>query len=231
MILRRLAVVPIIVILAVAAPMRTLAQEHEPSAHHGFSDVQHWLKVFESPERDRWQKPDEVVKAMGLKPGETVVDIGAGTGYFTRRFAAAVAPNGRAIGLDVELGMVEQMKKDAAARGLKNYEARVVKPDDAGLANDSVDVIFLCDTFHHIENRPAYFRKLIPAFRPGGRLVIVDFHKRELPIGPPPAHKVSRAQIVTELREAGYKLVASRDFLPYQNFLEFAPASPPSPLP
>jgi ubiquinone/menaquinone biosynthesis C-methylase UbiE len=201
------------------------AEEHpQGPEHHRFQDTEHWVQVFESPERDRWQQPDEVVKALGLKPGETIVDLGAGTGYFTRRFAAAVAPNGRAIGLDVEPGMVDHMREDARERGLADYDARVVKPDDPGLAPSSVDVVFLCDAYHHIDDRPDYFRKVRAALKPGGRVVDVDFKKQPLPVGPTPAHKVAREQVIKEMQRAGYRLAREHDFLPYQYFLEFEPA-------
>ncbi len=213
----------LIIAVTLAASHSVRAQVAEPSAHHSFSNVEHWAKVFESPERARWQKPEEVVRELNLKPGETVVDIGAGTGYFTRRFAAAVGPSGRAIGLDAEPAMVAYMRKDAAKRGLKNYQARVVKPDDAGLAPDSVDLIFLCDTFHHLEDRSEYFRRLIPALKPDGRIAIVDFHQRPIPVGPPAAIKVSLTEVQAEMKKAGYKMTRSYGFLPYQYFLEFEP--------
>jgi ubiquinone/menaquinone biosynthesis C-methylase UbiE len=222
--LKRATIVPILVIaIGIAAAGVALAQVAEPSAHHSFSNIEHWAKVFESPERDAWQKPDKVVKALDLKPGETVVDIGAGTGYFTRRFAAAVAPTGRAIGLDVEPAMVEYMRKDARTHKLSNYEPRLVKPDDAELAPASVDVIFLCDAYHHIDNRVGYFHRLIPALKPGGRVVIVDFFKRPLPVGPPPPHKISLTQVKEEMGKAGYKLTRTYGFLPYQYFVQFEP--------
>jgi ubiquinone/menaquinone biosynthesis C-methylase UbiE len=151
------------------------AQEHALTAHHGFGDVAHWTSVFESADRAKWQKPDGVVRALNLKPGQTVIDIGAGSGYFTRRFAKAVGPSGTVIGLDVE--MVDYMKTDARKLGLQNYHARVVKADDPELSPNSADVIFFCDTLHHVDERLAYLRKLAPALKPGGRIAVVDFKK------------------------------------------------------
>jgi arsenite methyltransferase len=213
----------LIIAVTLAAPHAACAQTNQSSAHHGFSEVEHWAKVFESPQRDRWQKPEEVVRELDLKEGQTVVDIGAGTGYFTRRLAAAVGPTGRAIGLDVEPAMVAYMRKDAAKLELGSYQARVVKPDDPGLAPDSVDMIFLCDAYHHLTDRPEYFSRLIPALKPGGRIVIIDFEQRPMPVGPPPAHKVSLTKVRGEMRHAGYKMTRSYGFLPYQYFVEFEP--------
>jgi ubiquinone/menaquinone biosynthesis C-methylase UbiE len=213
----------LIVAISFLAPHAARAQTNELSPHHDFSNVEHWAKIFESPERNKWQKPDEVVRELDLKPGQTVVDIGAGTGYFTRRFAAAVGPTGRALGLDVEPAMVAYMQKDAKKLGLKNYQARVVKPDDAELAPNSVDLIFLCDTFHHLENRSDYFHRLIPALKPDGRVAIVDFHKRPTPVGPPAAMKVSLSEVQAEMKKAGYKMTRVYGFLRYQYFVEFEP--------
>lgn len=211
------------VILALLISLLTNAQEHAEGFHHGFSDVTHWAQVFESPQRTKWQKPTKVVNALKLKPGEIVIDIGAGTGYFTRRFAKAVAPSGEALGLDIEPAMIDYMKADAKKQGMKNYHARLVKADDPELAPHSADVVFFCDTLHHVDDRVAYFRKLSLALKPGGRVIVIDFDKKPLPVGPPPEHKLTREEVVAEFNTAGYRLARDHDFLPYQYFLEFEP--------
>lgn len=195
-------------------------QTHKVPSHR-FDDIAVWVKVFEDPERDAWQKPDEVIQTMKLKSGDVIADIGAGTGYFTRRFAVAVGPEGKAIGLDIEQSMIGYMNKDAKRLNLNNYVARRVKSDDPELAPASVDVVFLCDTYHHIEDRVNYFKRVAAGLKPGGRLVIVDFYKKELPYGPPPAHKLAKDVVIDELRRAGYSLKQDLRFLPYQYYLEF----------
>jgi arsenite methyltransferase len=207
------------IFVAIGVPF---AQTGPMPMHHGFENTKRWAKEFESPQRARWQKPDEVIKALALKPGENVADIGAGTGYFTRRFARAVAPGGIAMGLDVEPGMVAYMKRDAEKLGLGNYRARVVKPDDPQLAPDSVDLIFFCDTLHHISGRVSYLKRLHPALRQGGRIALIDF-KPSSPIGPPKAMRIPPGEAIKEFREAGYRPVREFNFLPYQYFIEFAP--------
>jgi arsenite methyltransferase len=209
------------VLLLAHAPQ---ARERALTAHHGFGDVAHWAGVFESPDRVKWQKPDEVVRALDLKPGQTVIDIGAGTGYFTRRFAKAVGPSGAVIGLDVEPGMIDYMKANAKKLGLQNYHARVVKADDPELSPNSADVIFFCDTLHHVDDRLAYLRKLAPALKPGGRIAVVDF-KKDAQEGPPKRMKTSREQMIDQFSKAGYDMVREHQFLPYQYFLEFEPAA------
>ena len=178
---------------------------------------------IESSERDRRQKPDEVVKAMLLKPGDVIVDLGAGEGYFTRRFALAVGTEGRAIGADIDDSAVQKMKADARRLQLANYEARKVSPDDASLPPLSADVIFLCDTYHHIDNRVAYFVRLKQALKPGGRLIIVDMEKAYHRS----AHSIEKSVVLDELSQAGYQLQKEFDLLlPRQFFLEFIATKP-----
>jgi predicted methyltransferase len=170
--------------------------------------------------RDREQKPDEVLKLMNVKPGQVIVDIGAGSGYFTRRFAAAVGPSGKAIGVEIDSAMVRSMNADAKRLGLTNYEARLVPPEDPMLAASSVDVIFLCDTYHHITGTAAYFAKVRQALKPGGRLVILDFVRTKENSN----HSIIREEVVDELHRAGFRLAREFDLLlPKQYFFEFEP--------
>jgi arsenite methyltransferase len=208
--------------LAFLLPQLVSAQEHGQTAHPRFEDSSRWARVFEAPGRSRWQKPDQVVLTLGLKPGQTVIDIGAGTGYFTRRFARAVGPTGKAIGLDIEPGMIAYMQDDAKRLKLASYEARLVKPDDPELAPQSADLIFFCDVLHHVDHRVSYLKKLTPDLKPAGRVAVVDF-KKTAPIGPPTGMKIPRQEMIAEFKEAGYRLVREHAFLPYQYFLEFTP--------
>ena len=195
-------------------------EKHEKATEQRFKDIDKWVKAFEDPERVKWQKPAEVIKAMDLRSGDVVADIGAGTGYFTRLFAMAVGTEGKALGLDIEESMVNYMKEDAKKLGLKNYEAKVVPTDDAGLAPNSVDVVFLSNTYHHIANRVNYFKAVAKGLKKDGRVVIVDFYK-DSSIGPPRDHKLAKAVALKEMDEAGYRLVKTHNVLEHQYFLEF----------
>lgn len=197
-------------------------RKHKPATEQKFKDIDKWVKVFEDPERAKWQKPAEVVKTMGLQPGDVVADIGAGTGYFTRLFAVAVGLEGRSIGLDIEESMVKYMKEDAKKIGLENYEAKVVATDDAGLAPNSVDVVFLSNTYHHIANRIDYFKAISKSLKKDGRVIIVDFYK-DTDFGPPRDHKLAKAVVLKEMKGAGYRLVKTHNLLERQYFLEFKP--------
>jgi len=217
----RLPLIIIGMMVLMVAGAITLAQGQGPVVPRGIKDAERWIRIFEDPDRERWQKPSEVLKRLKLRSGQVVADIGAGTGYFTRRFAKIVGPTGKALGLDIDPVMVSYMRRDAKRLGLKNYVARQVRAEDPGLPPHSVDLIFLCNTYHHIAHRVDYFARLIGSLKEGGRLVIIDFYKRSLPVGPPVERKVAKATVIRELEEAGYRLVRSLDFLPYQYFLEF----------
>jgi SAM-dependent methyltransferase len=198
---------------------------HRNGAHDGpatqrrFKDAEHWAKRFERAGRDEWQKPDHVLAVLGLAPDATVADIGSATGYFPVRFALA-APRGRVYGLDIEPDMVRYLNERATNEGLPNLQSILAAKDDPRIPQP-VDLIFLCNTYHHIADRVRYFRSRLADLRPGGRLAIVDFKPGDLPVGPPADHKIPPDQVVSELNEAGYQLDRQDDGLPYQFFYIF----------
>jgi ubiquinone/menaquinone biosynthesis C-methylase UbiE len=213
---------------AAFAATSVLAQEsgghaHDATIRHRFDDVEHWVKVFDDPARDEWQKPLDVIKFLRVPPGGRVADIGAGTGYFTVRLAEAVGPEGKVLAVEIEPGLVEHLRQRAERAGLTQVEAVAAEPADPRLPEAGVDVIFVCDTWHHIDARLRYLGLLARALKPSGRLVILDFREGDLPVGPPAGHKLSRDAVVRELRMAGWKLAAESRDLPYQYLLAFTP--------
>lgn len=217
---RGLATALLLLALACGAP----AAPHQHRDPHDFGDVQRSIQMFEAPDRAKWQKPDQCVKALGLKPGQVVADIGASTGYFARRLARAVGPEGRVLALDIEASLVAYMADRARKENQPNLEARVVAPDDPGLSPASVDLVLIVDTVHHIEQRPAYYGKIKAGLKPGGRLAIIDWRDKKTPFGPPIKMRISKSAMIKELSDAGYRLVEDIDFLPYQYFLIFKPS-------
>ena len=194
--------------------------ENPPHPHHRRSAAE-WERVLENPGRDAWQKPDEVVAALGLRPGQTAADIGAGSGYFSVRLARAVGPEGKVYAADIQQDLIDLLAKRKQELHLPALHPLLGQPGDPKLPDASVDLVFICDVLHHIEGREAYYAKLRRALKPGGRIAIVDFHKRELPVGPGVAMKIAREDAVAELAQAGFALAAEHDFLPYQYFLVF----------
>lgn len=191
-----------------------LAAQVPHQEHKKHMDAGVYARVLDDPSREAWQKPHDVVMALRLRPDEVVADIGAGTGYFARRFAHHA---GSVLAVDIEPKLLAIAAKGAPA----NLKTAHAAADDPKLAAASVDTIFICDVLHHIEGRPAYYAKLKSALKPGGRAVIIDFHKRPLPVGPPPAMKLDRAEVIAEWKAAGFELAREHTMLPHQYFLEF----------
>ena len=195
-----------------------------PAAHHHhgaqplghrFNDANKWAPIFDDPARDAWQKPDVVVAALDLAPGMTVADIGAGTGYFEARLAAAVGARGKVIAVDVEPDMVRYLGERAAREKTPNIEPKLGTPDDPGLTPASVDRILIVDTWHHVPARDAYAATLKAALKPGGQIFVVDF-TLETSKGPPRAHRLGPMVVVAELTQGGLRASVVEAGLPDQ---------------
>lgn len=187
---------------------------------HRFADPEQYAKSFDDPARDEWQMPARVIDVLKLPPDASVADIGAGTGYFTVRLAKAVS-RGTVYAVDVEPSMLAYIRKRAAGEHLQN----VVTVQATGASPNvpkPVDIVLVVDTYHHLPNRPAYFRELTKSLTTGGRVAIIDFRK-DSPQGPPPQFRFDADQIIGEMKQAGYRLDARHDFLPRQHFLVFRP--------
>lgn len=186
-----------------------------PDQHHAHHlDTETYARVLEDPSRDAWQKPHEVVMGLALRPDEVIADIGAGTGYFARRFARHA---GTVWAVDIDPKLLEIIGKTKPA----NLRTVLGKADDPMLAAGSLDTAFLCDVLHHIEGWPLYLAKVKAALKPGGRIVVVDFRPGKLPVGPPPAMKIPEEKLVAELGLIGMKVSRRHEGLPLQYFLEF----------
>jgi ubiquinone/menaquinone biosynthesis C-methylase UbiE len=171
---------------------------------HHFKKAEEWAVKFDDPSRIDWQKPDLVVAALELQPNMVVADIGAGTGYFEARLAAAVEPKGRVLALDAEPDMVRYLRERAIKENTPSVEAFVAAPDDPRLPDASVDRILIVNTWHHIEAREAYARKLAAALKPGGFVLVVDF-TQETDKGPPRMNRIRAGQVMRELESAGLR--------------------------
>ena len=152
-----------------------------------------------------------------------MADLGAGTGYLLPYLSAAVGPEGSVLAIDPEPTLVAHMRDRAEKSGLANVTPVLGSLDHPRIPPASVDLVLILDTFHHIDDRLAYVRALQKSLRPGGRIAIIDWQKRDLPVGPNRAHKLPRHHVVDEMEQSGYALVEEPAILPYQYFLLFRP--------
>jgi arsenite methyltransferase len=171
--------------------------------------------------RDRWQQPERVIETLALGAGDVVADLGAGGGYFTFRLAEAVGASGRVYAVDIDPDMLAYIERRAREEGYAQVEVVRAEPEDPRLP-EPVDLVLTVNTYHHLQDRPDYFRNLKPSLRPGGHVAVIDFHgegwlQRLL------GHHAAPELVQRELEEGGYRLVARHDFLSRQGFLIFAP--------
>jgi ubiquinone/menaquinone biosynthesis C-methylase UbiE len=186
--------------------------------HKKFNDAGEWAKKFDDPERDKWQKPQEVIRALKINAEDKIADLGAGTGYFAFRIARE-CPKAIIYAADVEPDMVRYLKKKSREQKLDNVVA-VETPANELVLPAKVNLVIVVDTYHHIDDRVSYFKKLKELLLPGGRLAIVDFTKAS-PMGPPVEHRIGKEKVTAELGESGFDLNDDLDLLPNQHFLIF----------
>lgn len=217
---RRSAAVRAALLAAAVGALACPGTMHEVEGHRVFNPF--YRGFLDGSERDAWQKPEQVVGALGIAPGAAVADVGAGTGYFTARLAAAVGPEGRVYATDVQEEMLLSLERRVEREGLRNVTVVRAGFDDPALPARCCDLALLANVYKELSERPAYVRRLAEALREGGRIAVVDFRPEAEGAGPPREARLPEAQVVTEMAAAGFVLAARHDFLPRQYFLVFA---------
>ena len=214
-------------ILGLALAVSARGQDARPRGDHDMhalhQDHRADVAMLEDPARDAWQKPREVVEALALQPGQVVADIGAGSGYFALRFSHHVGDQGRVYAVDVDPEMVRDLNRRVRDLDRRNVVTVLADADDPLLPDASVDRFVVVDTWHHIADQAKYLGLMRRMLKPGGQVIMIDFQKKDLPVGPPPAMKIAREDLVRQLEQAGFRLSAEHTFLPYQYFLVFEP--------
>lgn len=189
-------------------------------------DINRYIHALERPERDQYQQPEKVIEALNLTPGMLVIDIGAGSGYFTRRLAESVGDKGQVIAIDVEQKMLNYNKGELEKLGLAN-RVRFILAEKEGptFSGNNADIVFLCDVYHHLEDQIDYLANTKPALKPNGRVVIIDYYAdaRSGTLGFSKRHLVPKEQVIKDMEQAGFTLANEHTFLPRQYFLEFTP--------
>jgi SAM-dependent methyltransferase len=177
------------------------------------------LKRQLAPRRAKWQRPAAVVKALRLRRGQVIAEVGSGPGYFTARLARAVGPSGHVYALDPEAAVLDVMRKRIRKAGVRNVTPVLSRDDDPLLPDGRCELAVIINVYHHMHGGAAFLRRLVSRLARGARVINVDWNE-DSEFGPPPGRRVPRARFLRDARRAGLKLVAERSFLPHQYFLE-----------
>jgi len=185
-----------------------------------FAETQKYIDFLERSDRATWQKPDAVITELHLSGNEKIADVGAGSGYFTFRFARAV-PEGTVYAIDIEPEMLRHIHHKAMTGGIRNISVIKSTPDNPAVP-PGVDLVFVCDVLHHVKEPEAWLKKLSMQIKKGARLAVIEFREGDLPEGPPAAVKIPKKKLIAMFTENNFKLEAEKpEILPYQEFLIF----------
>jgi predicted methyltransferase len=187
------------------------------------AEFEHWVSVFERPGREVYDRRHDIVNALRLKPGMAVADIGAGTGFYTHLFAKQVGNSGQIYAVDISENFVQNILRAAKAQGLDNVKGIVNNQQNTKLPTNSVDLAFICDTYHHFEYPQTILASIHQALRPGGQLIIIDFRKQHgVSSGWVMSHvRANEATVIREVESAGFRLTEKSQLLHENYFLKF----------
>ena len=213
----------LLVAMALVAAVSAQTPQSKPEPH-GRLFPPHDLGLLEAPDRDIWQRPDQIMDALGIAEASVVADVGAGSGWFTIRLARRVGPHGIVYAEDVQPEMLHAISRRVHAEGLVNVKTVLGKKTDPGFPPSSLHAALLVGVYYEIEDRIAFLRNLASALRPDGRIGVVDFKLEGGGPGPPTEERVGPEVVVRDAGAAGLRLLTQETFLPYQYFLIFGRA-------
>ena len=213
-------------VLCMSAPAG-LAQEQsvKPGINKSFEDpdVDFFIKTFEGEDRAIFAHRNEILAALNLEPGMDVADIGAGTGFFSRMFAKVVGPKGKVFAVDIAENFIEHIEKTAKEEGLKNLKPILCDERSTKLKKNSVDLVFICDTYHHFEYPFDTMASVHEALREGGEVVIVDFQRIKGVTGEWIMNHVrcGKGTVTDEIKDSGFDLVEEVPMMEGQYVIRF----------
>jgi ubiquinone/menaquinone biosynthesis C-methylase UbiE len=196
------------------------AQTQQQDGHPGRLFPPSDLGLLDAPDRDLWQRPDQIMDALGIADASVVADIGAGSGWFTIRLARRVGPRGIVFAEDVQKEMIAAITRRARREGLANVRPVLGLKNDPRLP-EPVDAVLIVDAYHEIENRVAMLTSLARSLKPQGRIGVIDFKLDGTGPGPSAEERVSPDVVVRDAQQAGLRLIRQEPFLQYQYFLIF----------
>ena len=211
----RLYVLAALLMIVVEAGLHGRQTRPEQRTGHLFPPQN--LGLLESPDRDAWQKPEQIMDALGIAEGSKVADIGIGSGWFTIRLARRVGPNGLVYAEDVQRQMLEATRRRVSREGLKNVETILGTETDPNLPARALDAILIVDTYPEVDDRVTFLRNLAAALKPNGRIGVVNYKPGQGGPGPAPNEgvRVDGAAVEADARAAGLR-VLRRENLPFQ---------------
>ncbi len=211
--------------LGSASMVRAQEESLRPGINQHFEDrsLENWIGRFEREGREVYKRRDEVLAVLELEPGMVVADIGAGTGFFTMLFAQKIGPGGKVYGVDITKKFVDHLVSTSRNLGLENVEGILNPVDSTGLEKDSIDVAFICDTYHHFEFPYKMLASIKEALRPGGTVVLVDMERIEGVTEQWILNMVraGKGTFTDEFKNAGFELVEEVPFSEKDYILKF----------
>ena len=214
--------------LLLAAAAAAAQQSVRPGINDHFMDPdwQRWVNTFERPGREVYDRRHAIVAASQAHAGMDIADIGAGTGLFTRLFAAAVEPDGTVYAIDIASSFVDNILRTCREQGLSNVTGIVNTATDTGLPANAIDLAFITDTYHHFEYPQQMLASIDQALRSEGRLIIIDFRRDpRVSTNWVMGHvRGNKAEVIQEIQAAGFRLVDDKPLLRTNYFLEFVKA-------
>jgi precorrin-6B methylase 2 len=232
----RAAALFLLVLCAVLAHPEPLSQRYEFRAAHdadGIGKIYLGREIaqvmgpggilwLERPERASEEQPQLVIAALGIKPGQTVADLGAGSGYYSFRIAPLVGPTGKVLAIDIEPAMLEAIAQRARREHVGNVATVRNSAQDPNLPPGSIDLLFMVDVYHELEYPYEMMTKVRTALKPGGRVALIEYRAEDPEVAIKPLHKMSERQVRREMQAAGFKHLQTVRTLPLQHLIVFA---------
>jgi SAM-dependent methyltransferase len=192
----------------------TTSLDNKDKSSAKFNDL---VADYESRDRLIWQKPDMIINRLGDLSNQTVADLGAGTGFFAFRIVQKAK---KVLALDIDqrfITLMDSSKQELSPELRAKFEARLVDVDDAKLKKGEANAVIIVNTYMYIQNRVDYMKKLRQGIAKGGKVLIVDYKEKNIPVGPPVSIKVPLSMVEKELKQAGFKqIIADDTSLDYQ---------------
>jgi ubiquinone/menaquinone biosynthesis C-methylase UbiE len=231
----RAALIALLVLCASAAHAEPLGQRYEHHAAHDADGIGKFylgreiaqvmgpggILWLERTERETEEQPQLVIDALEIKPGQTIADLGAGSGYYSFRIAPLVGPAGKVLAIDIEPGMLDAIAQRARREHVGNVATVRSSAQDPNLAPGSVDLLFMVDVYHELEYPYEMMTKVRTALKPRGRVALIEYRAEDPDVLIKPLHKMSERQVRREMQAAGFKHVNTVRTLPLQHLILF----------